>query len=82
MLISWLLNVISPNIRASVVYVKTALGIWINLEHRFSQGNAPEIFSIKKEIVQLTQGTMTVASRYTKFRNLWENCVCINLRVF
>ena len=41
MVVSWLFNSISSDLHNSIVYTDTALEIWIDLEERFSQSNAP-----------------------------------------
>lgn len=84
------MNVISADIRASVVYVKTAHAIWTDLEHRFTRGNGPQVFNIKKEITSLTRGIMIVSTSFTKFCTLKDEltnfspipkCVCVCLTV-
>ncbi|GKV47196.1 hypothetical protein SLEP1_g54116 [Rubroshorea leprosula] len=46
MVLSWILNALSKDIANSVVFMKTACNVWINLKDRFSQFNAPWIFEI------------------------------------
>ena len=36
MVVSWILNCVSPKIVASVVYKNTALEVWTDLKNRFS----------------------------------------------
>lgn len=70
MIISWLLNSISGEIRASVVFIKNAKEIWDDLHARFSQSNAPQIFKVRQHIAALTQDNMSINSYFTKFRRL------------
>lgn len=70
MVISWLLNSVSPDIRNSVVYMSSGCVIWKDLETRYAQSNLPRLFSLRKDLSQLHQGTMTIASYYTKFKTL------------
>lgn len=51
MIITWILNFISPEIRSSLVYVTLASEMWSDLHVRFTQNNGPEI---KKELYKLT----------------------------
>jgi len=46
MVLSWILNSISKDIAASVIYLNTAQEIWLNLKERFSQKNGPRIYQI------------------------------------
>ncbi|XP_030974852.1 uncharacterized protein LOC115994750 [Quercus lobata] len=66
----------------SVVYFKTAREVWLDLQHRFSQGNGPHIFELRQEICSLAQEDLSISSYYTKFKSLWQelldyrNCSC------
>ncbi|XP_074347554.1 uncharacterized protein LOC141686415 [Apium graveolens] len=85
MVLSWLLNSISNDIRDIVVYFSTAQEIWDDLSVRFSQGNVPRIFQLKKELTALTQGSMSITAYFTKLRTLTDElnalspipkCIC------
>lgn len=62
MVISWILNSVSSDIRNSVVYLDTASSIWRDLETRYSQSNMPKLFSLRRELSQLTQGTVSIVA--------------------
>ena len=49
--LAWLFNSISKDLQHSVVYFKTAREVWVDLEFRFSQGNGPRIFELRKRLV-------------------------------
>ena len=57
---SWLLNSVSKDIVAGIVYADFAASIWSDLRDRFSQGNGPHIFQLKKELIGLSQGSLSV----------------------
>ncbi|KAA8529568.1 hypothetical protein F0562_033633 [Nyssa sinensis] len=52
---AWLLNSISKEILASVIYCNTARNIWVELKERFSQVNDPQMFQLEQEIHTLVQ---------------------------
>lgn len=54
MVISWILNSVSSDIRNSIVYMNSANTIWDDLEVRYAQSNMPKLFNLKKEISQLS----------------------------
>ena len=54
-----------------MVYFKTTREGWLDLQHRFSQGNGPRIFEFKKEICYLSQD-LIINGYYTKFKGLWD----------
>ncbi|XP_074352187.1 uncharacterized protein LOC141691361 [Apium graveolens] len=70
MVVSWLLNSISTEIRNSVAYLSTAQQIWEDLATRFSQSNMPRTFQLRKELSSLQQGNLSVTSYFTKFKTL------------
>lgn len=80
MITSWILNSVSVDIRNSIVYIKTARKIWLDLEIRFAQSNVPKLFHLRKEISHLTQGAMSVSAYFTKFRTLHDELECITAK--
>ena len=70
--LAWLFNSVSKDLQSSVVYFKTAREVWLDLQHRFAQGNGPRIFELKREICSLTQEDLTINGYYTKFKSLWQ----------
>ena len=71
-ILAWLFNSISKDLQPSVVYFKTAREVWLDLQHRFSQGNGPRIFELRQEICSLAQEDLSISSYYTKFKSLWQ----------
>lgn len=69
---SWIINTVNPEIADSVIYYPTAHEVWEDLRERFSQGNAPQIFEIQREIACLRQEQMSVSAYYTKLKGLWD----------
>ena len=56
---SWLLNSISKDIAATIIYCDSAAAIWSALKDMFQHGNGPRIFELKRELVNFRQGTLT-----------------------
>ncbi|KAF7151476.1 hypothetical protein RHSIM_Rhsim02G0004200 [Rhododendron simsii] len=91
MVLSWLLNSVEPDLADGVVYAETSHEVWEDLRDRFSQGNAPRIFQIKKAITSHSQSSTSVSTYYTKLKSLWDElssyqnpptCSCGGMRVF
>ncbi|KAH9725530.1 protein kinase domain-containing protein [Citrus sinensis] len=89
MVLSWLLNSISPDIANSVIYADTAKEVWDDLYNHFSQGNLARIFQIKRAICTLLQEQSSINVYYTKLKTLWDelasytsipNCSCGSLK--
>ncbi|XP_043694044.1 uncharacterized protein LOC122644717 [Telopea speciosissima] len=72
MVLSWILNVLSPDLAASVIYVESAHDVWKELEERFSRSNASRIFHLKRSIATIQQGTDTLSAYFTKLKVLWD----------
>ena len=50
MVLSWILNSVSKEISASIIYAHSAREIWIDLRDRFQQSNGLRMFSITPRI--------------------------------
>ncbi|KAG7551493.1 Ribonuclease H-like superfamily [Arabidopsis thaliana x Arabidopsis arenosa] len=73
---AWILNVVSKQIYASILYIQDAAGIWDDLYKRFHKSNLPQIYILEQEISTLRQGTMSLSEYYTKKVTLWERLAC------
>lgn len=71
-IISWLLNSVSKEIAASIIYLDNAVDIWADLRDRFQQINDPKIFQLRHDIVNLKQDSASVSLYFTKLKILWE----------
>ena len=67
---SWLLNSISKEIVASVIFANSAAEIWQDLQVRFRQQNGPRLYQLKKDLMNLSQGTMSVTTYFTKLKSI------------
>ncbi|KHN10104.1 hypothetical protein glysoja_034346, partial [Glycine soja] len=72
MVLSWILNSLTPDIADTFIFYGTAHEVWEDLQNRFFQSNAPRIFQIEREIAFLTQDQMIVVAYYTKLKKLWD----------
>ena len=43
MVLAWLFNSLTKDLQSGVIYFKTARDVWLDLQHRYSQGNGPRI---------------------------------------
>ncbi|KAL5582148.1 hypothetical protein UlMin_014590 [Ulmus minor] len=83
MVISWILNSVSKEIFASIMFASSAREIWLDLKDRFQQKNGPRIFQLKRELMNLRQDQNSVSIYFTKLKTVWEelsnycpNCSC------
>lgn len=76
--ISWILNTVSDDIRQSIMYMDSATDMWKDLATRFSHTNVPKLFNLRKEISHLTQGSLSISAYFTKFRSLNDELEAIS----
>ncbi|KAB2612568.1 hypothetical protein D8674_034884 [Pyrus ussuriensis x Pyrus communis] len=69
---SWLLNSVSKDIGASVIYNNVAADIWNELKERFSHTNSVHLFHIEQEIHGSVQGNLNIGAYYTKLKSFWD----------
>ncbi|KAL5760938.1 hypothetical protein ACOSQ2_019776 [Xanthoceras sorbifolium] len=81
--IFWILNSISKDISASVIFTESAHEIWLDLRDRFQQSNGPRIFQLRRELMNLNQDQTLVSVYFTKLKTIWEelsnyrpHCIC------
>ncbi|XP_056697935.1 uncharacterized protein [Spinacia oleracea] len=86
LVISWILASLEPSIARSVLYLKTAREIWLDLGERFCQSSGPQLFSVQQKLYDLNQeDDEHISSFFTKIKLLWDqldgldplpSCVC------
>ncbi|XP_025653147.1 uncharacterized protein [Arachis hypogaea] len=70
--LSWLHRSLSPEILQSVLWCNNAYELWMDLKHRFDQGDLFRIADLEEELFSLRQGELTITSYYTKLKSIWE----------
>ncbi|CAM8978347.1 unnamed protein product [Rhodiola kirilowii] len=68
---SWLINSVSKEIASSLVHSVDSIQAWEDLHMQFGSSNVLTLANVHKEIANLTQGDMSVASYFGKLRKLW-----------
>ncbi|XP_073275620.1 uncharacterized protein [Primulina huaijiensis] len=81
--IAWILNSVSKDISASILFADSAAEIWNDLRERFQQSNGPRIFQLRRELINLRQDQQSVAVYFTKLKSVWDelsnfrpSCTC------
>lgn len=69
---TWLLASMSKPISNSVIHIRDARGIWLELQERFSHVNTVQLFHIENEIHDCEQGANSVSAFFTKLKGLWD----------
>ena len=72
MVIAWLLNSVSKDISASILYSEAASETWSDLRERFQQSSGPRIFQLHRDLINLRQEKNSISSYFTKLKSVWE----------
>lgn len=75
---SWILNLVSKEIQAFVIYSITAIEIWNDLHMCFHQNNGHTVFQLKKDFLSCNQGSLPVSQHFTNSRFYGKNLGNIN----
>nr|KYP37858.1 Retrovirus-related Pol polyprotein from transposon TNT 1-94 [Cajanus cajan] len=74
LLMSWLINSVSPSIAQSIIYLDLAVDVWNDLQERFSYSDLFRIAELQEEIYALKQGPLTVTDFFTTLKH--TACYC------
>ncbi|XP_019225858.1 PREDICTED: uncharacterized protein LOC109207407 [Nicotiana attenuata] len=78
MVISWILNSLDPDISQSVIYSKTAKGLWDELNQRYGQSNGARMYEVQKDFSSVSQGSSDVSGYFNKVKRLWDEMESLN----
>ncbi|KAK2414501.1 hypothetical protein QL285_037087 [Trifolium repens] len=85
LVLSWLMNSVTPTISQSLVYTDTAAQAWTDLKARFSRADRVRVSSLQRDIYALRQESSSTTEFFTKLKGMWEelmlyrpipNCTC------
>ncbi|KAG8495219.1 hypothetical protein CXB51_012817 [Gossypium anomalum] len=72
LVLSWILNTVSKELSAGIVFASSAASVWTDLNERFNKVDGSRIFFLHREIASHSQGTASVSLYFTKMRLLWD----------
>ncbi|CAH9091038.1 unnamed protein product [Cuscuta europaea] len=74
MLVSWLMNTITPEVKATLSRYDDARRLWKDLKERFSSVDGPKIHQVKSDLARCVQTRgMTIGTYYAKLKMLWDD---------
>ncbi|CAL1400060.1 unnamed protein product [Linum trigynum] len=71
--VGWLRTAMSRDVRTSLSSSLSAHQIWEELRERFSTGNLPRRYKLRRDITALRQDHLSVAAFYSKLKRLWDD---------
>jgi len=72
MVLSWLINSVSKEIAASIIYIDSVADMWMDLHDRFSHLNGPRVFQLQQKMSSLSQENDSVSTYFTSLKGLWD----------
>ncbi|KAJ1383148.1 gag-polypeptide of LTR copia-type [Sesbania bispinosa] len=73
MVIAWIINSTDATLHGSISHTTTARDVWIDLEGRFAQTNAPRVHQLWRALNLIQQeSNMSVTEYYNKFKSLTD----------
>ncbi|XP_074374360.1 uncharacterized protein LOC141714758 [Apium graveolens] len=79
LVISWIHNNISENIKSFVLFINNTHGIWKQPEKRFSLTNGSRKYKLNKDLFSLKQNNMKISDYFTTMSSLWEEIDSMNI---
>ncbi|KAE8728536.1 hypothetical protein F3Y22_tig00004258pilonHSYRG00055 [Hibiscus syriacus] len=70
--LSWILNSISKELSAGIVFASSVALVWRYLKERFDKVDGCRVYFLYREIATLYQGELTVSSYFTRLKLLWD----------
>jgi hypothetical protein len=72
MVLTWILNSISPSLANSLEYHTNPREVWIDLQSRFNHGNNACLYHLKRELSSLHQNTTSIHEYYNHIKQIWD----------
>ncbi|XP_050890149.1 uncharacterized protein LOC127095511 [Lathyrus oleraceus] len=72
MVLAWLHRSISEAIAKSVIWIDSAVGVWKNLQTRFSHSDLFRISDIQEDMYKMRQGNLDVSNYFTHLKVMWD----------
>ncbi|KAF5471039.1 hypothetical protein F2P56_011514 [Juglans regia] len=75
LVLSWLMNSISKDIRNNLLYVVSTADLWNELKTRYLRSDGPRVFHLEISLSYINQGSLSVTEYFNAFKTLWDEYV-------
>ncbi|XP_056692751.1 uncharacterized protein [Spinacia oleracea] len=69
---SLILGNLNEVIAKSVMFLKSARDIWLDLEDRFGFASLAQIYSLEQKLAEIAQGNKSVSEFFTEIKSIWD----------
>jgi len=70
LVLSWLMNSITKDIRSNLLYFTTTFDIWEELRIRYLRSDGPRVFCLEKSLSSISQNSKSVTKYFSEFKAL------------
>lgn len=70
MVVAWLATCVTKDIHQTIMCSDYATDIWKELEARYGQVDTTRVFELKKEIAQISQGSLDIVAYFNKLKQI------------
>lgn len=60
------------------MYAQSTQELWIEIQERFRQSNVPLIYQLERDLSQISQGNLTIATYFGKLKRYWDELNGLN----
>ena len=75
LVLSWLMNSITKDIRSSLIYFTTTFDIWEKLRIRYLRSDGPRVFCLEKSVSSIAHNLKSVTEYFSEFKALWDEYI-------
>ncbi|XP_056691501.1 uncharacterized protein [Spinacia oleracea] len=80
MIISWFLKALDPTIAKSVLYLKSAREIWLDLHERYGTTSGPQFYAAEQKLAEMSQNeNESIAEFFTRIKVVWDQIDSLDL---
>ncbi|GMJ01569.1 hypothetical protein HRI_003826100 [Hibiscus trionum] len=72
LVLSWILNTVSQELSAGIVFVSNASIVWADLKERFNKVDGSRIYFLHREIVTHVQNLSSISVYFSRLKLLWD----------
>ncbi|XP_035545038.1 uncharacterized protein LOC118348154 [Juglans regia] len=75
LVLSWLMNSITKEIRGSFLYFNNAADIWNELKIRYLRSDGPRVFALEKSLSSISKGSNSITEYFSAFKALRDEYI-------
>ncbi|XP_021774669.1 uncharacterized protein LOC110738581 [Chenopodium quinoa] len=69
---SWILFNLDKSIAGSVIFLRSAREIWLDLKERYGFTSLAKIYSLEQRLADISQGNASVSEFFTSIKSIWD----------